>query len=98
MRPRPVAGPPPCSGSRCSAVVRVAAGDGPAAFAILLVGAVAVTAAVLVEVKLEPPLWVHAVLWPILVLPLSVWIMRVLKAALIGLQWTHRRALNPRGR
>ena len=73
------------------------AGDGPAAFAILLIGAVAVTAALLVEVKLEPPLWLHAVLWPLLVLPLSIWIMRVLKAGLIGLQWTHRRDLTPRG-
>ncbi len=67
------------------------AGDGPAVFAILLVGAIAVIAALVVEVRYEPPLWLHALLWPVLVLPLSVWIMRVLKAGLIFLQWTHRR-------
>lgn len=67
------------------------AGDGPAVFAILLVGALAVIAALVVEVTYEPALWLHALLWPVLVLPLSVWIMRVLKAGLIFLQWTHRR-------
>jgi len=39
------------------------AGDGPAVFVILLLGAVVVGLAILVEVKFEPPLWLHAVLW-----------------------------------
>jgi uncharacterized protein (DUF983 family) len=67
------------------------AGDGPAVFAILLVGALAVIGAIILEVRAEPPLWVHALVWPAVVLPVSVWIMRVLKAGLIGLQWKHRR-------
>ena len=67
------------------------AGDGPAVFAILLVGAVAVIAAIILEVRAAPPLWVHAALWPLLVLPLSVWVMRVAKAALIAQQWRLRR-------
>ena len=76
---------------RCGLDLRAEdAGDGPAVFAILLVGAIAVIAALVVEVRYEPPLWLHALLWPVLVLPLSVWIMRVLKAGLIFLQWRHR--------
>jgi uncharacterized protein (DUF983 family) len=66
-------------------------GDGPAVFAILLVGAVAMIGAVMLEVRVAPPLWVHAVLWPLLVLPLSVWTMRVLKAWLVAQHWRHRR-------
>ena len=67
------------------------AGDGPAVAAIFLIGAVTVGAAIWVDVRFEPPLWVHAVLWPALVLPLSVLTMRVAKAALVALQYRHRR-------
>ncbi len=65
------------------------AGDGPAVAGIFIVGAVAVIAALVVDVKYEPPLWLHALLWPVLVLPLSVWVMRVAKAALAGLHYRH---------
>lgn len=68
------------------------AGDGPAVAGIFVVGALAMLAAFIVEFRFEPPLWVHAVLWPALVLPLSVLTMRVAKAALIALQWRHRRS------
>ncbi len=78
--------------SRCGLDLRAQdAGDGPAVFAILIIGALAVVGAILVELRAEPPLWVHALLWPALVLPASVWVMRVMKAGLIALQWRHRR-------
>ena len=67
------------------------AGDGPAVAGIFVIGAVTVIAAIWVDVKFEPPLWVHAVLWPALVLPFSLLTMRVAKAALVALQWRHRR-------
>lgn len=66
------------------------AGDGPAVAAIFLIGAFTVGAALWVDVRFTPPLWVHAVLWPVLVLPLSVLTMRVAKAALVALQWRYR--------
>ena len=43
-------------------------GDGPAIFIIMLAGAVVVTCALIVEVKYQPPFWVHAVLWLPLIL------------------------------
>jgi uncharacterized protein (DUF983 family) len=67
------------------------AGDGPAVAAIFVIGAATVGAALWVDTRFTPPLWVHAVLWPALVLPLSVLTMRVAKAALVALQWRHRR-------
>ena len=39
------------------------AGDGPAIFIIMLAGAVVVAAALIVEVKYQPPFWLHAALW-----------------------------------
>jgi uncharacterized protein (DUF983 family) len=66
------------------------AGDGPAVAAIFLLGALTVIGAFLVEFRLEPPYWVHLVIWPALLLPAAVGTMRVAKAALIWAQWRHR--------
>ncbi|PZW43180.1 uncharacterized protein (DUF983 family) [Humitalea rosea] len=68
------------------------AGDGPAVAAIFVVGALAMIGAFLVEFRLEPPLWVHAVIWPLLVLPTSLAVMRIAKSALIYQSFHHRRA------
>ncbi|WP_338118979.1 DUF983 domain-containing protein [Paracraurococcus ruber] len=65
------------------------AGDGPAMAGIFVVGALAVIAALVVDAKYQPPLWLHAVLWPALVLPLSLLVMRLAKALLVALQYRH---------
>ena len=65
------------------------AGDGPAVFVILLLGAIVVGLAILVEVKLEPPLWLHAVLWLPVTLGGAIVLLRHLKAGLIALQYRH---------
>ena len=38
-------------------------GDGPAAFLILIVGALIVGLAIALELGAEPPFWVHVLLW-----------------------------------
>ncbi len=65
-------------------------GDGPAALVILLLGTIVVGLAFWVEFRFEPPLWVHAVLWPVVTLPLALLMIRPLKAALVALQFRHR--------
>ncbi|MFM9829362.1 MAG: DUF983 domain-containing protein [Sphingomonas sp.] len=66
------------------------AGDGPAVAAIFILGAAAMLGAFLVEFRLQPPLWVHAVLWPVLVIPAAVMTMRIAKALLVALHYRHR--------
>lgn len=66
------------------------ADDGPAVFVILILGAVVVGLAFLVEAKIGPPLWVHAVIWPPLIVVASLALLRPLKAGLIALQYRHR--------
>jgi uncharacterized protein (DUF983 family) len=66
------------------------AGDGPAVFAILLLGMLVVGLAALVELKFTPPLWVHLMLWVPLILIGAVALLRPLKAGLIALQYRHR--------
>jgi uncharacterized protein (DUF983 family) len=77
--------------SRCGLDLRAQdAGDGPAVFVILILGAVVVGLAILVEVLFAPPIWVHVVLWTPLVLGGSIVLLRWLKAGLIALQYRHR--------
>jgi uncharacterized protein (DUF983 family) len=66
-------------------------GDGPVAFIILIVGAVVVGLALVVEVRYAPPVWLHLLLWLPLTLILTLALMRPLKALLIALQYEHRR-------
>ena len=66
-------------------------GDGPAVGVILVLGAIVVTLAFWVEFRFSPPLWVHAVLWPIVTLPGAILMMRPMKAALVALQYHHRK-------
>ena len=67
------------------------AGDGAIAFVTLILGFIAVGLALWVEFTFEPPLWVHAVLWPPVILGATIAMLRPLKAILIALQYRHRR-------
>lgn len=67
------------------------AGDGPAVFAILLLGMLVVGLAALVEINFSPPLWLHLMLWTPLILIGAVVMLRPLKAGLIALQYRYRR-------
>jgi uncharacterized protein (DUF983 family) len=65
------------------------AGDGPAVFVILILGAIVVLLAALVEINFAPPIWVHIVLWFPLTLAGAILLLRPLKAGLIALQYRH---------
>ena len=65
-------------------------GDGPAIFIIMIAGAIVVGAALIVEVKYQPPFWVHAALWLPLVLATTLLPLRSMKSLLIALQFHHK--------
>jgi uncharacterized protein (DUF983 family) len=67
-------------------------GDGPAIFIIMLAGAIVVACALIVEVKYQPPFWLHAVLWLPLILATTLLPLRSMKALLIALQFHHKAA------
>jgi len=66
------------------------AGDGAAALVILVLGAIIVGLAFWTEFRFAPPLWVHAILWPVVTVPLAIALIRPAKAALIAMQYRHR--------
>jgi uncharacterized protein (DUF983 family) len=65
-------------------------GDGPAVFAIFILGFLVLGGALLVEFRLQPPVWLHVVLWGVLTPILALGLLRVLKATLIALQYKHK--------
>lgn len=65
-------------------------GDGPAVFIVLILGFIVVALALIVEVKFEPPLWVHAILWPPVILGGALLMLRPFKATLLALQYKHK--------
>jgi uncharacterized protein (DUF983 family) len=65
------------------------AGDGPAVFVILILGAIVVGLAILVEINFAPPLWVHLVLWTPVIIGGAIVLLRLLKAWLIAMQYRH---------
>ncbi|WBU30715.1 DUF983 domain-containing protein [Rhodopseudomonas palustris] len=65
-------------------------GDGAAVFTILIGGAIVVLCALIVEVKYQPPFWLHAALWLPLVLVTTLLPLRSIKALLIALQFHHK--------
>ncbi len=65
-------------------------GDGPAVFAIMILGVIVLGAALIVEFRLSPPLWVHVVLWGPVTLGVAFGLLRLLKGLLIALQFHHK--------
>ena len=66
------------------------AGDGPAVFVILGLGALIMILVFWVEFRFEPPWWLHVLIWLPLTFGGAVWLLRLLKALLIAQQYTHR--------
>jgi len=67
-------------------------GDGPAVFVIFFSGFVVVFSALLVEVVYQPPLWLHALMWPPLILLTTLGPLRPVKSLMIALQYHHKAA------
>jgi len=65
-------------------------GDGPAVFAIMILGFLVLGGALILEFKVGPPLWVHLLLWGIGTPLLALGLLRFLKALLIALQFKHK--------
>jgi uncharacterized protein (DUF983 family) len=65
-------------------------GDGPAVFAIFILGFLVLGLALYVEFTYEPPVWVHLVLWGALTPLIALGLLRLLKGGLIALQFRNQ--------
>ncbi len=76
---------------RCAACgldfTRFNVGDGPAAFLTLILGTIITIAAILVELTLRPPLWLHMLIWLPLTAISVVYSLRIAKGALMAAEY-----------
>jgi uncharacterized protein (DUF983 family) len=63
------------------------ADDAPPYLTIMVVGHVVVPLLMAVELRYEPALWIHFILWLPLTLILSLGLLPPIKGAVVGLQW-----------
>ena len=66
-------------------------GDGPAVFVIFILGAVVVPLALLLEVTAAPPMWLHMVIWPPVIVALALVLLRPMKATLVAYHYKNLR-------
>jgi uncharacterized protein (DUF983 family) len=64
-------------------------GDGPAAFLILIVGAIVTVGALMLDAAAEPPWWVHLI-WIPIAAGLTIGGLRLGKAWLLAQEYKHR--------
>jgi len=65
-------------------------GDGPAVFIIFILGFVVVPLALWFESAFTPPLWLHLLIWPVVIVGGALALLRPAKGILIALQFRHR--------
>ena len=65
-------------------------GDGPAALMIIPIGALIITLAVLLDIAVRPPFWVHALIWIPLTAVIVVAFLRVAKGIMLTLEYRNR--------
>jgi uncharacterized protein (DUF983 family) len=65
-------------------------GDGPAFFIILPLSILTAVLALLVEVKFQPPMWVHVITWPVFIALAVGFSLRSVKGIMIALQYRYR--------
>jgi uncharacterized protein (DUF983 family) len=66
------------------------AADGPAVFITFIVGTIAAVGAVWFDLSQNPPVWMHFVIWPVVVTGLSVGLLRPFKGFFVGVQFKYR--------
>lgn len=64
-------------------------GDGPAVFVIFALGAILSVLAWIVESAFSPPIWVHAILWPVAVIVGTLLLLRPFKGVVVALEYQH---------
>jgi uncharacterized protein (DUF983 family) len=75
----------------CGADLTIAdVGDGASFFVMWIALIVIVPAAMIFELIVSPPLWVHVLLWVPAIVIVCLALLRPFKATLFALQWKHK--------
>jgi len=62
-------------------------GDGPAALLTLVLGAIVVAGAAILQITLEPPFWLQLLIWIPVTAAAVIWSLRITKGGLLALEY-----------
>ena len=65
-------------------------GDGPAALLTMVIGALIIVLALLLDSAVRPPFWVHVIIWVPVTAALTVVTLRMAKAALLASEYRNK--------
>ena len=75
----------------CGADLTIAdVGDGASFFVMWMALILVVPAAMVFELTVSPPIWVHVILWVPAIVIVCLFLLRPFKATLFALQWKHK--------
>ena len=61
-------------------------GDGPAALLTMVIGALVIFLAIMIDAAFRPPFWVHVIIWVPFTVAITVLSLRIAKGALLALE------------
>lgn len=67
-------------------------GDGPAALLTMFIGALIIILAIITDIAVRPPFWVHVIIWVPVTAVLTLLSLRVAKGALLAAEYRNRAA------
>lgn len=65
-------------------------GDGPAALLTMFIGGLIIILAIMTDIALRPPFWVHVIIWVPVTAAMTVYSLRIAKAALLAAEYRNR--------
>jgi uncharacterized protein (DUF983 family) len=65
-------------------------GDGPAALLTLVIGALIIIFALMLDSAVRPPFWVHVIIWVPVTAAMTAYALRVSKGALLAAEYRNR--------
>lgn len=66
------------------------AGDGPAVFVMFITGFLLVPLALGIQLATNAPVWVILIIFGVLIILASIWLLRLLRGVLFNLQYKHK--------
>jgi uncharacterized protein (DUF983 family) len=67
-------------------------GDGAVVFVVMIANIFVLGGALALENTFSPPLWLHIIIWPVVIVALCIWLTRLIKGVLLAHQFQRNAA------
>ena len=67
-------------------------GDGAVVFVVMFANIIVLGGALALENAFSPPIWLHILIWPIVIIALCIWLTRLIKGVLLAHHYARQAA------